>query len=1284
MTMKKLKAFIFWIPFVALTASAVDNAALWHEANIVRFGTPDFSIGIDSRTGAWTEFRINGRVAASGNRDYAFHLKSGEPQSAQDLANTRFIDARQVETNTLEVAVSADDGKDASRSWKVICEYQLFPEERALRQTFRVAYTGNGREKIRGFSQRSPYLKLEASGGLLGLPQSSQVEPYRPGDIFLRKAKETWSRVVIAGLTPNFSLVAFSDQQQDYSDFISCGTLEDAHGFQFGRTGNPLGWMKSGEFQSIGDFWVYAIDLPLEEARKTLHDFYRKHGWGIPAASPLWLRRASIYCTHPGGTIDARRQSRRGFRELAEYNLPHVADLGCNLYHLLPVENRELYIPDDYFQLQDEVGTADDFRAFVDAAHQRNIRVFSDIVPHGGTLYDGWNSKILSKRAKNMEQLTLIDEKGKRQEDLIFDYLMPEWQDYMKKVARYFMTEYHLDGFRIDAVSGSQGTNWREGRPYGLAGRSRTRGGFAMQKAIREAVKEIRPDDGAILAETEMIPCGSTSDLIYDFHLKDVFDRINVLPPEKFVPLLRNFLAGQQDNAYAGQLFMRYVESHDTVHAVKFYGTAPMRAMFAVCAWSYGVPLLHNEQDNGSGEIFRRILHLRGELPEFAEFPADYQNLKLPPEIFGCIRKTKDALSMPLVNFSDVSLRFQVKLPMSELPESLRNAERVEELWSGAILPVKKTAETRDFTVSLPPYGMALPRFELKAPEVKKSTSVSANRIWQPEILFLQPDGTVVKNSDLFQLKQDGDEWVLKSTAAISPEGGLLLRFPLRKEEKCSWEARSSAGLHQDYYRVRFPNSPGVYSPWGRNYAPVDHNVLWSSLEFPFGFTPAESRIAFFSPSGSWSAAFDPNRLPGNAAILDRVGADHTPHLFIGLRAGRGVVASPVPEVRFRTSPAEPQSLFAFGSGDDRFRPVPGGWRYDDGKLRLEIKPSGMIARAERLEGENWKTLLSNTGVKVSALWTEKSPVHSSDEVIDTFRRFERKPDGTLVLRFSGFPRSSSFSGMFERLHIVDYATEIRIMPDGDFDFAVGCRTLSDENREPFRVNFYASSQAPDELRVIGQNVPAAKVLDLTMLQGKIPLAEIGKWNWLAVSTRKSAKDADFPFPTIADSGYRYCFDGGFEQLPLSLVTQTVQYQRPYYDWIQSTPSETTIFRQPHVPGAGVDWRNPYRGNYSLSLTGKSGEMRHLRQALQGLYFLPGSNWKLSVALRGEALENGSVQVFAGKNPLGKITLPAGNSTWREYSLDFTVPKSGIPEIWICTDGGGTLFADELRLDPKR
>ena len=144
------------------------------------------------------------------------------------------------------------------------------------------------------------------------------------------------------------------------------------------------------------------------------------------------------------------------YLELATELVDYAHELGFTHIEVLPISEFPFdgswgYQPIGLFAPTTRYGTAEQFAAFVDAAHAKGLGVIADWVPghfptdaHGLGRFDG---------------TALYEHQDPREgyhpdwNTLIFNYGRPEVLNYLVSNALYWLDEYHLDGLRVDAVA---------------------------------------------------------------------------------------------------------------------------------------------------------------------------------------------------------------------------------------------------------------------------------------------------------------------------------------------------------------------------------------------------------------------------------------------------------------------------------------------------------------------------------------------------------------------------------------------------------------------------------------------------------------------------------------------------------------------------------------------------------------------------------------------------------------------------------------------------------------
>ena len=186
------------------------------------------------------------------------------------------------------------------------------------------------------------------------------------------------------------------------------------------------------------------------------YDWQDAH-WLEQRRSHDWMHTPmSIYEIHLSSWQQDDDGNFLNYRELAERLVPYVQKLGFTHIELLPITEHPLdaswgYQTTGYFCPTSRFGTPDDFRFFVDHLHRHNIGVILDWAPghfpkdaHALARFDG--SALFEhedpRRGEHREWGTLI-----------FNYGRNEVRNFLISSALYWLSEFHIDGLRVDAVA---------------------------------------------------------------------------------------------------------------------------------------------------------------------------------------------------------------------------------------------------------------------------------------------------------------------------------------------------------------------------------------------------------------------------------------------------------------------------------------------------------------------------------------------------------------------------------------------------------------------------------------------------------------------------------------------------------------------------------------------------------------------------------------------------------------------------------------------------------------
>src|ERR687889_512567 len=150
-------------------------------------------------------------------------------------------------------------------------------------------------------------------------------------------------------------------------------------------------------------------------------------------SDPLWFKTAVFYEIHLRGFFDGTGDGHGDFRGLAQ-KLDYLQWLGIDVVWLLPMYPSPMrdggYDIADFYGVHQDYGSIEDVRAFIEAAHERGIRVIADLVMNHTSSDHAWFQRARKAAAGSPER------DGTNGENL------PETHDFLKVVRRTVDEEY--------------------------------------------------------------------------------------------------------------------------------------------------------------------------------------------------------------------------------------------------------------------------------------------------------------------------------------------------------------------------------------------------------------------------------------------------------------------------------------------------------------------------------------------------------------------------------------------------------------------------------------------------------------------------------------------------------------------------------------------------------------------------------------------------------------------------------------------------------------------------
>ncbi|MDX1662882.1 MAG: glycoside hydrolase family 13 protein [Candidatus Promineifilaceae bacterium] len=341
-------------------------------------------------------------------------------------------------------------------------------------------------------------------------------------------------------------------------------------------------------------------------------------------APPAWAREAVIYQILPDRFDPGRGRRWRKAQHLGDIyggtlrgiieRLDYVAELGFNCIWLnpfFPDESHHGYHATDYFAVNPRLGTLDDIRELVDAAHQRGIRLLLDFVAnHWGSGHPTFQEALRERSSPYHdwyhwdrwpdEYRTFFGVRDLPQINV--DH--PAAREHLLQAASYWLRDIGFDGFRLDYALGPSMDFWT---------------------TFRAVVKAVQPDAWIFGEAVEAPPVqlryagrlDGTLDFLLMQALRDTFafHTMDVAALDRFLNL---------HNSYFPRDFLRpsFLDNHDVNRFLWLAGGDVHKLkLAALCQFTQpGPPIVYYGTEAGLSQE-RDVVQERGNILEEARMP---------------------------------------------------------------------------------------------------------------------------------------------------------------------------------------------------------------------------------------------------------------------------------------------------------------------------------------------------------------------------------------------------------------------------------------------------------------------------------------------------------------------------------------------------------------------------------------------------------------------------------------------------------------------------------------
>ena len=295
--------------------------------------------------------------------------------------------------------------------------------------------------------------------------------------------------------------------------------------------------------------------------------------------SPDWLRQAVVYELFP------RNFSRAGDFNSITAKLDELKDLGVDVLWLMPIHplGQKMkkgsigspYAVRDYYGINPDYGSTNDFKQLIAGAHARGMKVILDV----GAGHTAWDSVLMAQPAfyKKDAEGKIIPPNPDWTDVAGLDYTNPDLRRYMIEMLKYWVREFGVDGFRCDVAFTVPTEFW---------------------ETAHGELETIHPEV-IMLADANATPELLVKAFNMDFSDALFMAQNRVMSGVSPAVFLSQSWDNTRKKFPAGALHLRFSDKHETPRAVARLGAAGALAAQVLMLTLDGVPLFYNGMEVG-------------------------------------------------------------------------------------------------------------------------------------------------------------------------------------------------------------------------------------------------------------------------------------------------------------------------------------------------------------------------------------------------------------------------------------------------------------------------------------------------------------------------------------------------------------------------------------------------------------------------------------------------------------------------------------------------------------
>jgi glycosidase len=385
--------------------------------------------------------------------------------------------------------------------------------------------------------------------------------------------------------------------------------------------------------------------------------------------SPAWLRDGVIYEIFP------RDFSAAGDLNGVTARLGQLQDLGVNILWLMPIhpigeklrkgEFSSPYSVRDYYAVDPDYGTLDNFKRLVAEAHRCHLKVIMDLVAN----HTAWDSVMMTNKNfyKQDADGNIISPEPGWSDVAGLNYTNQPLRAYMIAMMKYWIQTCDVDGFRCDVAWGVPKDFWEQ---------------------ARATLEKTKPDIIMLAEASQPDLLTNAFDIDYGWPLLHALNHVLLdgAPASKLHAAWEESLRRFPTNS----LHLRISDDHDESRAVARFGIRGALAASALMFTLDGVPLLYNGMEVGDAtesgdpalfdklpifwnpkerpplrEIYHGLIQLRRQNPAFCNHRVRWLPNSDETDLVTFLRRDAGNEFVVVINFSNRPVSGQVEVQNS-------------------------------------------------------------------------------------------------------------------------------------------------------------------------------------------------------------------------------------------------------------------------------------------------------------------------------------------------------------------------------------------------------------------------------------------------------------------------------------------------------------------------------------------------------------------------------------------------------------------------------------------